>query len=147
MEVLDCVRLMDTAPARLRTLMLQDDLNQQELADKIGYNFTSISKFLNEKSPISDKFLRLTQDKLGWSSHYIRTGKGAPRVPKQHDESVNTDQSGNRNQNTVNYKSTDLSVTDKLRQLEQDLQAEKMRNLVREKELLEEINKLLKGDK
>lgn len=144
MELLDYVQIMDTAPARIRSLMQQDNLNQQELADKIGYNFTSISKFLNSRSPLSDKFLRLVEDKLGWSQRWLRTGNGPQRINNQSDESVNTDQSGNQNSSTVNYKGTVLPPDIEIQLLREKVKDLEIGRLKEKSELLEEINKLLR---
>lgn len=148
-QLFDFSIVMNTPKDRIEFLMEKDQIYQQgDLAERLGYESkTTISKHLNSKN-ISAIFLQKLQDVLGWSAHWIRTGQGPQRINRAgHDESVNTHQGGINNANTssVTYKGGGASADDEIQRLKQELQAERIKALERERELLQEINELLKN--
>lgn len=72
---------MDKTPAdRIRELMNEDGLQQNELAAKIGKHATLISKYLSGKPAVSYAFARTLQEQVGWSAAYIMDGTGPKRI-------------------------------------------------------------------
>jgi phage repressor protein C with HTH and peptisase S24 domain len=82
MEIIDLLHVMFDQASRIKTLMDEDNLNQQDVADKVERHFSLVSKYLNSKKGISRSFLLLLQDRLGWSADWIDTGKGSKRLSK-----------------------------------------------------------------
>ncbi len=138
-----------TPATRIKVLMSQDELTQRELSAKLKVDESLISKYLSPKGNPSDKFVVKLETVLRWSARWIRTGEGPQRLPTLiSNESVNVSQPGKRNQSNVNYKGTQANEVptdqDEITRLKLQLQEEKIRSLEREKELLEEMNRLLK---
>lgn len=53
--------------------------NQQEIATETGYGYTTISEYLNEKTPISEKFINLFSKSFGFNPEWIISGEGKMR--------------------------------------------------------------------
>ena len=134
---------------RLRSLMETDDINQPELARRVKNDVSTISKYLSGKMPVSDKFLRKAEEKLGWSARWIRTGEGPQRITHTHDESVRTRQSGSQNNQHVTYKGEQRGVEPKPYQpdLENELLRVKLQAAEEKIELLRQINELQQKNK
>lgn len=126
--------------------MREDNLSQAELATRVGFHESTVSKYLTGVNTPSAKFLQQAEDRLGWSMRWIRAGQGEARLKRIHNETVTTNQSGRDNQANVNYKGTQtISQDEEIARLRQELQECRMSALQREKELLQEINSLLRG--
>lgn len=50
--------------------------NQRDISVKTGYGYTTISEYLNEKTPLSEKFIKNFANNFGFNSEWILTGTG-----------------------------------------------------------------------
>lgn len=73
---------MDSAASRLKQLIDESGMNNVELAERIGKTKSLISTYLNPNRTMGAKFVQLLEDKLGWSSRWIRTGEGPKKINK-----------------------------------------------------------------
>lgn len=61
---------------RLETILAEGDLRANKFAEIIGYSPGVVSGVLNEKLPITDKFINAVCFKMELSEEWLRTGEG-----------------------------------------------------------------------
>ena len=65
---------------RVRFLMRELNLRQQEFAKRIGIDASNLSKYINRRLPVSDALVNRIVVSLGVSKQWLETGEGSPFV-------------------------------------------------------------------